>query len=375
MSRHVEIEELSALLDGELEAPRASVVREHLAGCTECDQRRAGLERSAQTVRSLARAVPPADILQRVRRSTSALPTERGLLDRLGGWLHPPALRPAFTSVFALVFAAVLAVFVFHSYTNRSAFGPGTEKDDKLLEAYVRSGIPPGPSGRLAENQIAQSHDAPGAPNNALNDKDSAAAGPPSSRLAPGPALRAPTGADSASVSARQLQESTQKKEIEVARSRVDSRGAAAAEGAAAPAPKVAVAQPAEPEMAFAPAPPPRDEKAKNFDDKLAVAAEAPALMGGLRLQAKSEAEASPAEHRKQMASPRRVAGRVFDWDGAGWVERGIPADAPRQQVLASSAAGRSLMRRVAGLADLAGSVVVLRDRGVVVELRPGTPP
>ena len=60
MNRHVELEELSALLDGELEAPRANIVREHLAGCAACDQRRAGLERSAQTATGTSGPTPSA---------------------------------------------------------------------------------------------------------------------------------------------------------------------------------------------------------------------------------------------------------------------------------------------------------------------------
>ena len=119
MTAHLELEELSALLDGELERSRADEARRHLDGCVECGERYAAMQRSVATLRGLAATPPPPEILHRIRRQTATIPVNPGLLERLGDWLHPPALRPAFAAAFSLVFAAVLAVYGLNVYYSR----------------------------------------------------------------------------------------------------------------------------------------------------------------------------------------------------------------------------------------------------------------
>ena len=321
------------------------------------------LERSVQTVRSLGAPCAGGNPATR-RRSASALPVSAAC--SIAWEAGYPALRLAVPGD------------IKRRAGSQQSTGAGTEKDDKLLEAYVRSGIPPGPSGHVAvEPKIAQSTDSL----QALNAKDAAAAAKPSSPPAPALARRAPAGADAEGLIVRQLQKSAEKNQLEGGRARVDARESAAAKGTAVPAPKVAAVAPAEPEGAFAPAPPPRDEEAKSSEERIAVTSEsptiaepAPAAADALHLDDKAKMEAS-AERLKQIPSSKRAAGRVFDWVGGEWRERGVAANSPRRQVFASSAAGRGLLRRLPGLADLAGSVVVLRDGDGVVELRPGTPP
>jgi anti-sigma factor RsiW len=78
-------EDLSALLDGELEAAREAEVRAHAAGCTRCAERLARLTRVDEALRSLPEAETPADLAERLRvrldeerRRSSASAEDRG---------------------------------------------------------------------------------------------------------------------------------------------------------------------------------------------------------------------------------------------------------------------------------------------------------
>ena len=78
-------EDLSALLDGELEPAREAEVRAHTAGCARCAERLARLARVDEALRSLPDAETPADLAERLRvrldeerRRSSASAEDRG---------------------------------------------------------------------------------------------------------------------------------------------------------------------------------------------------------------------------------------------------------------------------------------------------------
>jgi hypothetical protein len=369
VTAHLELEELSALLDGELERSRADEARRHLDGCVECGERYAAMQRSVATLRGLAATPPPPEILHRIRRQTATIPVNPGLLERLGDWLHPPALRPAFAAAFSLVFAAVLAVYGLNVYYSRQA-APAASSDQPL-EAFLRSGVPPGPSGQRAatggqaraeevekdkQDLRALGYVAPAMPDSAAK-KTAAAAAParepapaPAARLAQAPAVPPSAGADKPALDASRDQDAGRLDED------AEAAGRSSAEiGGAAPAPEApAVASPA-PEL----------QKARA--DQTAPEA------------TREPAKASSAEEFARREAPERhIAGRTFTEIDGTWIERGIRPQASRARIAADSKAGRDLLGRLPELRLLLrdAGLVVLRDGGRVVELRsPKFPP
>ena len=98
-------EDLSALLDGELEPAREAEVRAHTAGCARCAERLARLARVDEALRSLPDAETPADLAERLRvrldeerRRSSASAEDRGRSSPRGRSLDarqaPPSHRP-----------------------------------------------------------------------------------------------------------------------------------------------------------------------------------------------------------------------------------------------------------------------------------------
>ena len=92
-------EDLSALLDGELEPAREAEVRAHTAGCARCAERLARLARVDEALRSLPDAETPADLAERLRvrleeerRRSSASAEDRGR--SLDARQAPPSQRP-----------------------------------------------------------------------------------------------------------------------------------------------------------------------------------------------------------------------------------------------------------------------------------------
>jgi hypothetical protein len=78
-------EDLSALLDGELEPAREAEVRAHTAGCARCAERLARLARVDEALRSLPDTETPSDLAERLRvrldeerRRSSASAEDRG---------------------------------------------------------------------------------------------------------------------------------------------------------------------------------------------------------------------------------------------------------------------------------------------------------
>jgi hypothetical protein len=113
---HPDTEVLSSYLDSELPPPEAGRLQEHLRTCAPCAERLGALRHTVARLRTLARPVPPAAIVEELRV-------------RLPGARRPPAwrerlerlvrtglvLQPAVTTGFALVVALAVIVY-FHTY-------------------------------------------------------------------------------------------------------------------------------------------------------------------------------------------------------------------------------------------------------------------
>ncbi len=390
MTGHLELEELSALLDGELERVRAEEARRHLAGCAECTARLAGMQRSVATLRGLATAPPPPEILHRIRRQTASITPNPGLLERLGDWLHPPALRPAFAAAFSLVFAAVLAVYGLNVYYGRQV-APSRVGAEQPLEAFLRSGVPPGPSGQsAATGRVREEKDkeelralgylsAPQAADQATPaasgaaKKAAAVAAPPRPASPPAPATRLEQGAAAA----------TRAEGDRPALNTSMGATGAAAGGAAASGDAGETAAAVPPPDALASSnevggrtPSPELQKVAR-ETAIPADAEAPhrAKAAAEAAAPETPAVASPSAGevvRRDAFGLRQAAGRSFTKIDGMWVEHGIRMEARRLRVAADSAAGRALIGRLSGLEPLLSDagVVILRDGGKIVELR-----
>ena len=113
---HPDTELLSSYLDSELSASEAGRLQEHLRACASCAERLGALRHTVSRLRTLARPVPPAAIVEELRA-------------RLPGARRPPAwrqrfervlreglvLQPAVATGFALIVGLAVAVY-FHSH-------------------------------------------------------------------------------------------------------------------------------------------------------------------------------------------------------------------------------------------------------------------
>jgi anti-sigma factor RsiW len=96
--------ELSAWIDGELDAPAAARVREHLAACAPCRRRHALLVAAGSAVRSLPEETVPAGFEDALRRRLAA--TRAGA----GKWRRPAPALVAAAAIAAVVLVAVLGL-------------------------------------------------------------------------------------------------------------------------------------------------------------------------------------------------------------------------------------------------------------------------
>ncbi len=423
MSAHWSVEDLSALLDERLPAGRAAEARLHLAGCRECAERFEGLRRSVESLRALARAAPPPELLHRVRHQAASLPVQPGLLDRLGSWWQPLALRPAFAAAFSLVLAAVLGVYVLNVYFGRHA-QPAAKTTEQPLEAYLRSGVPPSPSTPSppppASSELLAKSEATEQQSDARQVNGAAVAS-----TVPGGPAAPPAARDRIDIGGNEqgreaglaISELKRDHFEEPARDAAAPGPAAAAAPASAPAPTVVAARPAP--TSPAPPPPPEedvitmtaespvlDEKAKDVSRAAAVDAErlkevpvhapepgvqtTPETRG--RSLAAPEGEAGGAvsgtlrEAAKKPDSPalaaaaapvrRAIGRRTFVLTARIWREVGVTTE-PGAVLTAESEAGKAILLRNPGLQALLanGQSVLLRDEGRVVELRPAALP
>ena len=67
MSRHLELETLSALLDGELDAAAADGAQAHVVECADCRARLEGLRSTIGQLQSLPAASPPPHVREALR--------------------------------------------------------------------------------------------------------------------------------------------------------------------------------------------------------------------------------------------------------------------------------------------------------------------
>lgn len=113
MPAHATLEQLSGLLDAELEPRQQRRVEVHLEECEECRVRLAGLETVVGELARLRQQAPPAHLGALVRSGVRRLSNQPRLRDRLervaGRFTQPPGLLPAFGVVLAL--GAILYLF------------------------------------------------------------------------------------------------------------------------------------------------------------------------------------------------------------------------------------------------------------------------
>jgi len=138
LDEHVDEEELSGLLDGEVAPARAGELRAHLEGCAACAETYDELARLRAAARDLAPAAPPAGLFERVLAEVApaSLPArgQRAQPVRRRRWLMPAAA--------AVVLSAAAAV-VLLMMPRRSTDASGLART--LLGAVVDPGPGPGP--------------------------------------------------------------------------------------------------------------------------------------------------------------------------------------------------------------------------------------
>lgn len=115
MTACVELDRLSAYLDGELPAREERAVEEHVAGCPSCRAELDGLRAVVHRLQDLQRATPPAALGSEVARRVTLETRPSTLLGRLEAALRrlaavDPGTLVSFGVVLALV--AITALFV-----------------------------------------------------------------------------------------------------------------------------------------------------------------------------------------------------------------------------------------------------------------------
>ena len=154
-------EDLSALLDGELEPAREAEVRAHTAGCARCAERLARLARVDEALRSLPDAETPADLAERLRvrldeerRRSSASAEDRGR--SLDARQAPPSQRPQprrrrWLPFAATALAAVLALYLVFGRPRPAGEEPTlAERERTAPEPEIaRREVPPEPPEEL----------------------------------------------------------------------------------------------------------------------------------------------------------------------------------------------------------------------------------
>jgi len=141
MSRHLELETLSALLDDELDGTAAENARAHIGGCPECGARLDGLRTTVTQLRSLPAAEPPPHIREALRRQLAMEQEVRRRLWTLPGWNSQLAAWPAMAAAVFLAFGCGLFLYAYllrHPSLIGSTAPTGQEGDWRATITYDR---------------------------------------------------------------------------------------------------------------------------------------------------------------------------------------------------------------------------------------------
>ena len=123
MSRHATVEELSSLLDLELETGSRERVESHLVDCTDCRGRFEGLRAVVSELERLGRVAPPPTLGRELVRRLRWEPEPAGPFERLKRRLRSIPLQPSVAPVFAFVVALAAIMFFFVSGLERRKHG------------------------------------------------------------------------------------------------------------------------------------------------------------------------------------------------------------------------------------------------------------
>lgn len=123
MSRHATVEELSSLLDLELERDARVRIEDHLSDCKGCRGRLEGLRAVVAELERLGRAAPPPTLGRELGRRLRWEREPMGPLERLERRMRGIPLQPSVAPVFAFVVALAAIMFFFVSGLERRKHG------------------------------------------------------------------------------------------------------------------------------------------------------------------------------------------------------------------------------------------------------------
>ena len=113
MSGHCTVQQLSSYVDEEIAPPELRLVESHLAECSDCRDRLAGLGNVVRELGRVERAAPPPELGYRVERAVELAPGPARLWQRgeagARRWIDPPTVGPLFGVVLALAVIFYLA--------------------------------------------------------------------------------------------------------------------------------------------------------------------------------------------------------------------------------------------------------------------------
>jgi protein TonB len=124
VSRHLDLETLSALLDSELAPAAAAAAQTHLAECAECRARLEGLRSTVSQLRALPAASPPPHVHEALRRRLAMEESTRRRLWAPPGW---PARLAGWPATVAASFLALACGLLLHAYLSRHPSLPPIE--------------------------------------------------------------------------------------------------------------------------------------------------------------------------------------------------------------------------------------------------------
>jgi hypothetical protein len=155
---HLDVEIISALIDGALPAPEADAAQAHLAGCAVCQAERAQLEHTVHALRVLPAARPPRSF--RIDAAVASAPTAtpqaaappapRATGVGRAAWLSPGLLR----SLAGVAAGLMVVLFIADAFTPYRAGSSGSG-------AFATGGAALAPVASQVQNQAAARAPAP----------------------------------------------------------------------------------------------------------------------------------------------------------------------------------------------------------------------